>query len=86
MKHYYLAIYDDGHDYGEFEFDSEHRANSKANLDDAKKKAISKYGYKRTKQINIIQVQIINDWTNTQKKCAEGKPSAFFIFFFFRII
>lgn len=33
----YLAIWDDGHDYGEFEFYSFHRANSKANIEDALK-------------------------------------------------
>ena len=81
MKHYYLAIYDDGRGYGEFEFDSEHRANSKANLEDAKKKSISKYGYKRAKQINIIQVQIINDWTNTKNVRRGNLPH--FLFFLF---
>lgn len=57
MKHSrtYIAMYDDGHDRGEFEFCSEHRANSKANLEDAKRHYISRYGYTRSKQIEITK-------------------------------
>lgn len=58
MRRTYIAFYDDGHDYGEFEFESEHRANSKANLADAKEKAHRKYGYKRAREIVIYSTQL----------------------------
>lgn len=35
MKRTYTAFCDNGHDYFSFEFESEHRANSKANKEDA---------------------------------------------------
>lgn len=54
----YLAFWDDGHDYGEFEFTSYHRANSKANIQDAKDTAISRYGYRRGSQLRITQTQL----------------------------
>jgi hypothetical protein len=56
----YLASYDEGHDYGTFEFWSDHRANSKANLEDAKRKAISMYGYARGKRMEIIKTELYN--------------------------
>ena len=40
----YLANYDDGHDYGSFEFYSSHRAGSKANIEDAKSSARNQFG------------------------------------------
>ena len=40
----YLAIADDGHDYLEFEFESEHRLNSADNLTDAKRTLRRRYG------------------------------------------
>ena len=57
MKNY-IAFYDDGHDYGEFTFRSAHQANSKANLEDAKKAAEKRYGYKRAKMLTIINTQL----------------------------
>ena len=57
MKNY-IAFYDDGHDFGEFPFTSEHRANSKANIEDAKKAAEKRYGYKRAKVLTIINTQL----------------------------
>ena len=40
----YRAYWDDGHDRGEFTFYSEHRANSKANLEDARRYMLRTYG------------------------------------------
>ena len=59
MKRTYIAYYDDGHDYGEFEFNSSHRAGSKDNLEDAKRKARLKYGYKRASHIDIYRTQLL---------------------------
>ena len=50
----YLADYDDGHDFGTFEFYSEHRANSKANIEDAKSEARKRYGHARAARIEIL--------------------------------
>lgn len=58
MTKTYIAFYDDGHDFGEFEFESEHRARSAANLADAVKEAKRKYGYKRARCIRIRQTQL----------------------------
>ena len=52
----YLAYYDNGHDYGEFEFYSTHRAGSKGNLEDAKEEAESRYG-KRARSMAIRGTQ-----------------------------
>ena len=49
----YTAFYDDGHDYGSFEFYSSHRANSKANLEDAKRVFRQRHGFNRSRQITI---------------------------------
>lgn len=49
----YTAYYDDGHDWGTFEFYSSHRANSKANIEDAKRTARNRYGFNRARQIEI---------------------------------
>lgn len=49
----YIAFYD----FGEFEFYSSHRANSKANIEDAMAHAKWHYGYKRSKQIQIKYTQ-----------------------------
>ncbi len=54
----YIAFCDDGHDYNEVEFYSAHRANSKANLEDAKKELERKYGYTRSRQITIKYTQL----------------------------
>ena len=54
----YIAFWDDGHDRGEFEFCSEHRANSKANLEDAQNYYRRKYGYARSKQIEIMSTAL----------------------------
>ena len=45
----YIAFYDDGHDYGEFTFESSHRANSKANMEDAMETYKRKFGRKHIK-------------------------------------
>ena len=58
MTKTYIAFYDDGHDFGEFEFESNHRAKSAANLADAEEKAKKKYGYKRARAIRILQTQL----------------------------
>lgn len=49
----YIAYWDDGHDYGEFEFYSTHRANSKANIDDAYSEYLKKYGHSMYRYITI---------------------------------
>lgn len=53
MEKLYIAFYDDGHDQGDFEFYSEHRAGSKANKHDAYLQAVKKYGMTRANQIKI---------------------------------
>lgn len=53
----YLAVYDDGHDFGEFEYYSGHRANSKANLEDAIKEYKRVYGFRRAQRIEIVSTQ-----------------------------
>ena len=55
----YRAIYDDGHDFGEIEYWSEHRNNSKANLEDAKKELIKKFGWNRAKYLIITQTYLV---------------------------
>lgn len=57
----YMAFYTDGHDCGKFTFYSEHRANSRANDDDAFKEARKRYGTKRALQIWITNVM---RWTD----------------------
>ena len=57
----YIAYTDDGHDFGEFLFDSEHRAGSKANKEDARQEAIRKYGYRGANQFRIIKTEL-NKW------------------------
>ena len=59
MERKYIAYYDDGHDYDDFEFYSSHRAGSKANLGDAKREAISRYGYKRASYIEIYRTELV---------------------------
>lgn len=58
MTKTYIAFYDDGHDWGEFEFESEHRAKSAANLADAEERAKRKFGYKRARCIRIYHTQL----------------------------
>ena len=53
----YLAIYDNGHDSGEFEYYSESRNNSKKNMEDAKKKMKSNYG-NSSRNYEIIQTHL----------------------------
>lgn len=55
----YRAIWDDGHDYGEFEYWSSYRNNSKQNKKDAEDKMISKYGYRGAKRKVIIQTYLV---------------------------
>ena len=57
-KRNYIAMYDDGHDFGVFEFSSTHRANSNANIEDAKAEAKRKYGFKRANSIVIYATQL----------------------------
>lgn len=52
----YICIYNTGHDYGEFEFNSVHRKNSKGNLQDAKDIMWRRYHRKWP----IIQIQKID--------------------------
>lgn len=47
----YRASYDDGHNYGEFEYYSNYRRNSKKNNDDMIEEFKKMYGYKRYTQI-----------------------------------
>ena len=49
----YIAFWDDGHDCGEFEFYSTHRANSKANIDDAYSEYLGRYGRSMYRYITI---------------------------------
>lgn len=44
MDRQYTAYCDNGHEYFDFEFYSEHRANSKANIEDAKRHYKRKHG------------------------------------------
>lgn len=55
----YRAIYDDGHDYGYFEYWSSYRNNSKNNRKDAEDKMIRKYGYREAKRMIIIQTYLV---------------------------
>ena len=52
----YLASCDDGHDYFQFEFYSEHRANSKANKEDAVIEARKRYG--KHVKIEVIETYL----------------------------
>lgn len=56
MKRKYLAIWDDGHDTGEFVFYSKYRAGSKYNLQDAMNTYHIKYGFSH--KIKIINVYL----------------------------
>lgn len=47
----YRASYDDGHDYGEFEYYSNYRKNSRKNLEDMKREYKQQHGYTRYKEI-----------------------------------
>ena len=53
----YLAMYDDGHDYGSFTFKSAYRAGSKANKEDAWSAAVRILGFNRTMQIKITKIE-----------------------------
>lgn len=58
----YRASYDDGHDYGEFEYYSDYRRNSKKNNEDMIEEFKKAYGYKRYAQIkNIKCIDKIDD-------------------------
>ncbi len=56
MTRKYIALWDNGHDRGEFEFYSSYRSNSKNNKKDAEKESILKYGYVH----NITSTYLIN--------------------------
>ena len=57
----YLAEYDDGHDFGKFEYWSDHRNGSAANHYDAEQTFIRHHGLKRFKQITIIRTYLQRD-------------------------
>lgn len=57
MERKYILIYDTGHDYGEMEFDSQFRANSKNNIQDAKNAMRLKKG----KIFKIEQIHLIKE-------------------------
>lgn len=57
----YRASYDDGHDYGEFEYYSDYRKNSKRNYEDMVNEFQKRYGYRRFKEIiNIYCIGIVD--------------------------
>lgn len=56
----YLAVYDNGHDGGEFEFYSTHRANSKDNKEDALEEAYKQFG-RYASNIEIKNTYLIED-------------------------
>lgn len=60
MRREYLAMCDNGHDYLEFRFYSEHRRNSKANLQDAKDALRRQYGNAVYRSNRIISVEKID--------------------------
>ena len=60
MERRYVAIWDDGHDRGEFKYYSDRRNNSAANRDDAKRAMIRKYG-RRAKYQKIVQTWLDNE-------------------------
>lgn len=55
----YRLIYDDGHDYGEIEYFSEHRNNSKSNREDAEKALVKKFGWNRARHLTITQTFLV---------------------------
>lgn len=59
MERKYRAIYDDGHDYGEIEYWSEYRNNSKANREDAEKELVKKFGWNRARQLTVVQTYLV---------------------------
>lgn len=54
MKRKYWASFDNGHDYFSLEFESEYRAGSKANKEDAMKELRRKYGKSIARGAEII--------------------------------
>ena len=59
MKHY-IAFYDDGHDYGEFEYVSDYRNGSKANMRDAKEEFRRKFGSRLLQKVHIYHTELSN--------------------------
>ena len=55
----YLACWDDGHDYGEFEFYSCHRAIIKENIKDAMK--VYRVIYNKYHDIKITYIYLVKD-------------------------
>lgn len=55
MGRTYLAVYDNGKGFGEFEYYSEYRNHSKANLEDARQTMYNKYGYNRYTRSYVIK-------------------------------
>lgn len=58
----YICKYDNGHDYGEIKFISTHRANSKANYEDAKTEMVLSLG-NRAKNYDILETYRF-EWEN----------------------
>ena len=50
----YRASYYDGHDYGEFEYYSNYRKNSKKNLEDMRREYKQQHGFTRYQQIETF--------------------------------
>lgn len=59
MERLYVAYWDDGHDFGSFDFYSTHRANSKMNRKDAMRTYRKKFG--RWHVIEITETRL-KDW------------------------
>lgn len=53
----YLAMYDNGHDRGSFTFESEHRAGTKANKEDAWSAAVWILGFDCTRRVKITKIE-----------------------------
>jgi hypothetical protein len=55
----YRAFWDDGHDTGEFEFYSKHRAGSKANIEDAYTYISRNYGSSAYRRMKITSTYLV---------------------------
>ena len=58
MERKYLCRADDGHDFFEFEFYSKHRANSKANHEDARNEYRSQHGRRSFKILDTVRYDV----------------------------
>lgn len=55
----YRGFWDDGHDYGEFDYYSTHRNNSKENLEDAYREYQKRHG--RSHKIKITRTYLVKE-------------------------